>query len=206
MTAVQAMAGQGGWPMSVFLTPDGEPFWAATYLPDAPRHGMPSFRQVLEGIAEAWRSAAARSRHRAAGHVGHRSRRDTRPRRMARRRDRMWRCAGSRRRSTNGGAGSGARRSSRRPLVLGVAPATRPCAGDARRRARWSSRTLDGMASGGIHDHVVGGFARYSTDPAWHVPHFEKMLYDNAQLLTLYTRAWLHTRERPIPRRRVVDR
>ena len=55
MTAVQAMAGQGGWPMSVFLTPDGHPFWAATYLPDTPRHGMPSFRQVLEGIAEAWR-------------------------------------------------------------------------------------------------------------------------------------------------------
>ena len=164
---------------------------------------MPSFRQVLAGIADAWADAARPTwRSRAVTSptaieqaiVG--SRADADVRRDRRRRIRR-RCVA---RSTSAGAGSAARRSSR----------SRWCwSGCLRQRVRGRSRarcemvdvTLDRMAAGGMHDQVGGGFARYSTDRAWHVPHFEKMLSDNAQLLQLYTDAWLVTARRAIPRR-----
>ena len=192
MTAVQAMSGQGGWPMSVFLTPSGEPFWAATYLPDAPRHGMPSFRQVLEGLSDAWRTRRGEIEEQGAAVTsaigrattqtaqdGTAPRPDVALRGLAQAFDERW-----------GGFG-GAPKFPQTPVLEWLL--RRAVRGDADAE-RMIVRTLDGMASGGIRDHVVGGFARYSTDAAWHVPHFEKMLYDNAQLLTVYTRAWLHTR------------
>jgi uncharacterized protein YyaL (SSP411 family) len=191
MTAVQAMTGQGGWPMSVFLTPQGEPFWAATYLPDSPRHGMPSFGQVLEGLAEAWASrrgdilqqgatvTAAIERTTNATATGPAPDPAIALEHLASAFDERW-----------GGFG-GAPKFPQVPVLEWLL--RRAVRGDARAE-RMVVRTLEAMANGGIHDQVAGGFARYSTDVEWHVPHFEKMLYDNAQLLTLYTRAWLHTR------------
>jgi uncharacterized protein YyaL (SSP411 family) len=197
MDAVQAMTGSGGWPMSVFLTPDGQPFYAGTYFPDSPRHGMPSFRQVLDGIAETWSDRR--------GDVTDQASRVT---------DAIGRAAGA-----GGGdpidAGRIAERTSSALATLrrtfderwggfGGAPKfpqssvlrwllDRAARGDADAEAMLT-RTLDAMADGGIHDHVGGGFARYSTDAMWHVPHFEKMLYDNAQLLGVYAHAAVVTR------------
>ncbi len=193
MTAVQAMAGQGGWPMSVFLTPNGHPFWAATYLPDTPRHGMPSFRQVLEGIAEAWRERRDEVVAQSASVTAAIDRATSSPanpgpvpspeaavQHLREAFDERW-----------GGFG-GAPKFPQTPVLEWLL--RRTVRGDALAE-HMLVRTLDGMAGGGIHDQITGGFARYSTDAAWHVPHFEKMLYDNAQLLTLFTRTWLHTRE-----------
>jgi uncharacterized protein YyaL (SSP411 family) len=192
MTAVQAMTGQGGWPMSVFLTPDGQPFWAATYLPDRPRHGMPSFRQVLEGIADAWESRRTEIAEQASA--------------VTAAIDRAGIAAMGAAGAPDPSAGVRVLRDAFDPAWGGFGGAPKfpnaPVLEWLLRRAvrgdddaeRMVVTTLERLANGGIHDHVAGGFARYSTDREWHVPHFEKMLYDNAQLLTLFTRAWLHTR------------
>jgi uncharacterized protein YyaL (SSP411 family) len=193
MTAVQAMTGQGGWPMSLFLTSEGDPFWAATYLPDTPRHGMPSFRQVLEGVAEAWndRREEVVTQGVSVTHAIERATSSNPPpgpapsaadamRRLRETFDERW-----------GGFG-GAPKFPQTPVLEWLL--RRSVRGDDAAEDMLR-RTLEGMANGGIHDQIAGGFARYSTDAAWHVPHFEKMLYDNAQLLTLYTRAWLHLRQ-----------
>jgi uncharacterized protein YyaL (SSP411 family) len=195
MDAVQSMTGQGGWPLSAFLTPDGRPFFAGTYFPKEPAHGMPSFRQVLEGIAEAWRD-----------------RRDDVVRQGARVVDAISRASsvtGSSepltdeipkqafaelRRSfdeTWGGFGTAPKFPQPMTLEFLLRMAVRGTP-DA---LPMLTTTLDGMASGGMYDQLGGGFARYSTDRAWRVPHFEKMLYDNAQLARLYTRAWQVTPE-----------
>jgi uncharacterized protein len=195
MDAVQSMTGQGGWPLSAFLTPEGKPFFAGTYFPKEPGHGMPSFRQVLEGIVEAWRE-----------------RRDDVDRQGARVVDAIARSASlvasgepltdeistqalaELRRSfdeTWGGFGSAPKFPQPTTLAFLLRMALRG-APDAERMVR---TTLDRMTAGGMYDQLGGGFARYSTDAAWHVPHFEKMLYDNAQLAQLYTRAWLFTRD-----------
>ncbi|MGI8479855.1 MAG: thioredoxin domain-containing protein [Gaiellaceae bacterium] len=195
MDAAQSMTGQGGWPLSVFLTPDGTPFFAGTYFPKESAHGMPSFRQVLEGVAEAWR--------------------DRRPdleeqgRRVLDAISRVGSLEGSRepltedieqqafsalRRSfdeTRGGFGSAPKFPQPMTLEFVLRMVVR---GTPDSRAILTA-TLDRMAAGGIYDQIGGGFSRYSTDASWHVPHFEKMLYDNAQLAQLYTRAWLVTGE-----------
>ena len=195
MDAVQAMTGAGGWPMSVFLTPDGRPFYAGTYFPDEPRHGLPAFRQVLEGIADAWSSrrdevevqgarvteAIARAGQLAASSepLGDAIAQDA----FARLRpsfDARW-----------GGFGGAPKFPQPMTLEFLIRRAQRG-APDA---LEMLVVTLDRMAGGGMFDQVGGGFARYSTDGAWHVPHFEKMLYDNAQLAQLYTHAWLVTRD-----------
>jgi hypothetical protein len=193
MDAVQAMTGSGGWPMSVFLTPDGEPFYAGTYFPDRPRHGMPSFRQVLEGITDAWatrRGEVVVQADRVTAAIG-RAIGDA-PAATAGPADADRAFADLRNRFDPTRGGFGAAPKFPQPMVL-----------------EWLLRqslrgrvdalemvviTLDRMADGGIHDQIGGGFARYSTDAAWHVPHFEKLLSDNAQLLQLYTHAWLVTR------------
>ena len=186
MDAVQAMTGSGGWPMSVFLTPERRPFYAATYLPDTPRYGMPSFRQVLDGIRVAWTPAGTRSRAGRPGHQYHRARdtpgggafrmdgsrgRGDRPSRADRGFDPRW-----------GGFGG----APKFPQPTVIEWLLRRAARGDDDALSMATRTLDRMAWGGIHDQVDGGFFRYSTDAAWHVPHFEKMLYDNAQLLQVY--------------------
>ncbi|MEX0983735.1 MAG: thioredoxin domain-containing protein [Actinomycetota bacterium] len=196
MDAVQAMnRGQGGWPMSVFCTPQGEPFFAGTYFPDEPRHGMPSFRQVLDGIADAWRDR--RDEIARTGSAVTRTLRDiaTSPASgdplgeeiprgalaaLARSFDATW-------------GGFGGAPKFPQPMVLEFL--LRQAVRSEPRALDMAVLTLDRMAAGGMHDQVGGGFARYSTDARWHVPHFEKMLSDNAQLALVYTHAWLLTRE-----------
>ena len=166
MQATTAMTGQGGWPMTVLLTPDGEPFFAGTYFPDRPRHGQPAFRQVLEALSEAWRTRRDEVTKVAADVVaatcaGHRPLAGEEPIDA----DVLAAAVGlaRRRRSTARPAGSGARRSSRRRWCWSScsgtqrAPATPNASGMA-------DRTLRAMARGGLYDQLGGGFARYSVD------------------------------------------
>jgi uncharacterized protein YyaL (SSP411 family) len=195
MDAVQAMTGSGGWPMSVFLTPAGRPFYAGTYFPDTARYGMPSFRQVLAAISEAW------SQRRAEVEAQGEEIADAIARAAATTPDivpaiddalahRAFAALSSSFDQTWGGFGPAPKFP--QPIVLTWLLRQHVRGKDG--ALEMVTRTLDRMASGGIHDQLGGGFARYSTDARWHVPHFEKMLTDNALLLELYTRAWLVTR------------
>ena len=192
MAAVQAMTGGGGWPMSVFLTPDGRPFYGGTYFPDEPRHGMPSFRQVLEGVDRAWREERAEVE--AAGgrlvqgliEQGRLAGRRRRPRR----REPPGRGhVGDRGVVRPGNGGWGRAPKFPQPMTIEFLLRRHVATGDARPLAI-ARRSLDAMADGGIHDQLGGGFHRYSTDARWLVPHFEQMLYDNAQLARVYLHAW----------------
>jgi uncharacterized protein len=195
MDAVQSMTGSGGWPLSAFLTPEGRPFFAGTYFPKEPGRGMPSFRQVLAAIDEAWRErrgdveqqgarivealsrgASVRSSEEPLAEELERAALET----LRRSFDERW-----------GGFGG----APKFPQPMTLEFVLRMGVRDADAARTMLTTTLDRMSSGGIHDHLGGGFARYSTDGAWHVPHFEKMLYDNAQLAQLCARAWLVTRD-----------
>ena len=182
MQATTAMTGHGGWPMTCVLDHDGNPFFAGTYFPDQPRHGQPSFRQVLEALVDAWRDPGRRRE--AGGRAAARApaaSRWPRPRRRSGRRRSTPRCSSWPGSTTPSAAASAARRSSRRRWCWSS------CCGTARSRRRaMAAATLEAMARGGIHDQLGGGFARYSVDADWVVPHFEKMLYDNALLLRVY--------------------
>ncbi|HEV8179459.1 MAG TPA: thioredoxin domain-containing protein [Gaiellaceae bacterium] len=189
MDAVVALTGQGGWPLTVFLNPEGEPFFGGTYFPPEPRHGLPSFRQVLRAVADAYRE---------------------RPEDVAAQAEAL---VGALRRSAEA-------QPSREPLTEALlAEAERVLLGQL--DSRWGGfghapkfppasalefllrrgsldavrLTLDGMAAGGMYDLAGGGFHRYSVDKQWLVPHFEKMLYDNALLVPAYLHAWLLTGE-----------
>jgi len=198
MDAVQAMTGQGGWPMSVFLTPDGRPFYGGTYFPDEPRHGIPSFRQLLARIAEVWREQRDEvevTATRIAEHI--RDEQDA-PARLLDALDaepaidsdeRLTAAVAALRSSfdaRNGGWGSAPKFPQSMTIEFLLREHLRTGAAEPRLMAE---KTLDAMAEGGIYDHLGGGFARYSTDATWLVPHFEKMLYDNAQLARVYTHA-----------------
>jgi uncharacterized protein YyaL (SSP411 family) len=184
MDAVQAMTGHGGWPLNAFITPDGVPFYAGTYFPPQPRGGMPSWQQVLAGIAEAWRDRRGEIEQGAAQIL---------PR-------------------LQGAAGIDGRAGELEPAVLdravdrlraiydrehggfGGAPKFPPASVIefllGRGEREMSLHTLRAMANGGMYDQVGGGFARYSVDARWVVPHFEKMLYDNALLARAYLHGW----------------
>jgi uncharacterized protein len=189
MDAVQAMTGSGGWPMTVFLTPEGTPFYAGTYFPKEARHGLPAFTRVLEALAEAWRSER--------DHVSEQGRRvvEAISRGLATREsselltEKMLHDAfDALRRSFDpewGGFGGAPKFPQPMTLEFLLRCHLRGYEG----ALDMVTVTLDRMAAGGIYDQVGGGFHRYSTDARWHVPHFEKMLYDNAQLLLLYARA-----------------
>ncbi|MFE6333871.1 thioredoxin domain-containing protein [Streptomyces sp. NPDC057798] len=194
MEAVQAATGQGGWPMTVFLTPDAEPFYFGTYFPPAPRHGMPSFRQVLEGVQQAWTG----------------------------RRDEVTEVAGKIVRDLAGreisyGDSLAPGEEELAGALLGLTREYDPVRGGfggapkfppsmvveflLRHHARTGSEgtlqmaadTCERMARGGIYDQLGGGFSRYSVDREWTVPHFEKMLYDNALLCRVYAHLWRST-------------
>jgi uncharacterized protein YyaL (SSP411 family) len=196
MEATQALTGHGGWPMTVFTTPDGKPFFCGTYFPPEPRHGMPSFRQLLASVAQTWRERREEVLEAGQRIVTGLAERAELP------------------------AGDGAP-----PTPEALAAAVRGLAttydrahggfGDApkfppsmvleqllRHYARTGDAealgmvegTCEAMARGGMYDQLGGGFARYSVDAAWVVPHFEKMLYDNALLLRAYTHLWRTTR------------
>ena len=232
MTATQALTGSGGWPMSVFCTPDGRPFYAGTYFPPVERHGMPSFRRVVQALGEAWLGEREQVLAQADALVGA-------VRKELRLAESLREGAGGGE-AEGGGDGSAGRGAAAGtgPLLVGrsAAGALDPDAllgrvvaelgagfdpewggygpapkfprptlvelclrqagrggADAGHARQMALRTLDAMAAGGIYDHLVGGFCRYSTDARWLVPHFEKMLTDQALLGRAYLHAWQAT-------------
>ena len=193
MDAAQAMTGHGGWPLTAFLTPEGEPFYAGTYFPDQDRHGMPAFRKVLAAIADVWehrreeaRTQAARIVEAIAGASSLRSSTDPLSDEIPAQAFRSLRAAFDTRWGGFGGAPKFPQPMTLE-FVLRMHLRGEPDALD------MLTISLDRMAEGGMYDQLGGGFHRYSTDATWHVPHFEKMLYDNALLVRLYTHAWLAT-------------
>jgi uncharacterized protein YyaL (SSP411 family) len=205
MEAVQAITGSGGWPMSVFLTPDGRPFYGGTYFPPTDLQGRPSFTTVLAALTDIWddrRDEVEEQADELAQAIARRSVIETQPgarslldgldaggppdlltpavEELEARFDPEW-----------GGFG-GAPKFPQPTLVdLALRQSARLGSGPGAERATvLATRTLDAMAAGGIHDHLGGGFARYATDAEWLVPHFEKMLYDQAGLLRAYLHGW----------------
>jgi hypothetical protein len=190
MEAVVALTGQGGWPMTVFLTPEGEPFYGGTYFPPEGRHGLPSFRDLLHTIATVYRERRDDVTRQAGALVAALRRSGE----LAPSRDPLTE-------SILGEAARGLRSGFDREFGgWGRAPKFPPAATleFLLRRAddealALVTTTLDGMAAGGMYDLVGGGFHRYSVDAEWLVPHFEKMLYDNALLAATYLHGWLVT-------------
>ncbi|MGN6185135.1 MAG: thioredoxin domain-containing protein, partial [Thermoanaerobaculia bacterium] len=197
MQAVQMMTGHGGWPMSMFLTPVGKPFYAGTYFPPAERQGMPSFRRVLEHVAGVFRERRSDVEE-ASNEVQNALSSQLRTRRASDvniDQHALEHAAASIARGydpINGGFGSAPKfpPSMSLDFLMMVAHRTN----DAQLR-EIVVNTLTKMARGGMYDQLGGGFHRYSVDSRWLVPHFEKMLYDNALLARLYTRAWQWTKE-----------
>jgi hypothetical protein len=207
MEAVQAMTGRGGWPMTLFLTPDGRPFFAGTYFPPRDAHGTPGFTTVLDAIDEAWRERRTEVESQADALVAAVSRRVTLPAgllgdsagdavdpggrfpgllaqataELAARYDAAW-------------GGFGPAPKFPQPALLELCLEHGAITGDTASLAMVEG-TLGAMAAGGIYDHLGGGFARYSTDATWTVPHFEKMLYDQAGLVRIYLHAALASGE-----------
>ena len=190
MQATTAMTGQGGWPMTVVLTPDGEPFFAGTYFPDRPRQGQPAFRQILEALSDAWANRRDEVTTVAADVSGHLRSAVALGGDQPLDEDLLSGAVTSLARDFDGvSAGFGTSPKFPPSMVLEflLRHAARTGSPNA---AGMADRTLRAMARGGIYDQLGGGFARYSVDRGWVVPHFEKMLYDNAQLLGLYARWW----------------
>ncbi|HEY8181360.1 MAG TPA: thioredoxin domain-containing protein [Thermoanaerobaculia bacterium] len=194
MQAVQLMTGHGGWPMSVFLTPEGGPFYAGTYFPPDDRHGMPGFKRVLSHVAEAYRSRrtdvqAASEEVRNVINSSLQTKGRVNIERSAL--DRAAASIANNYDEDHGGFGGAPKfpPSMTLDFLMQVADRT-----DIRLYRDIITVTLTKMARGGMYDQVGGGFHRYSTDAHWLVPHFEKMLYDNALLARLYTRAWQWTK------------
>jgi uncharacterized protein len=185
MDAVVSLTGHGGWPMTVFLTPDGEPFFGGTYFPPQPRHGLPSFAQLLTAVADAWRERREEIQ-RDAGAITEQLRRSAEPSReplapalldaavrgLRSGFDPVW-----------GGWGNAPKFPPASALEFLL------------RRGELEpvTKTLDSMALGGMYDLVGGGFHRYAVDREWLIPHFEKMLYDNALLIPAYLHGWVVT-------------
>src|SRR5687768_16212583 len=184
MDAVQAMTGHGGWPLNAFLTPDGVPFYAGTYYPPEPRHGMPSWRMVLDGVARAWdqqRDEIVDGSDRIVAHLQATARieapeADLDAAALDQAVPALRRCYDA----ENGGWGG----APKFPAASTIEFLLR------RGERQMALHTLRRMAGGGMYDQVGGGFARYSVDARWVVPHFEKMLYDNALLARTYLHAF----------------
>ena len=194
MDAVQAMTGHGGWPLTAFLTPDGKPFYAGIYFPDEDRHGMPAFTKVLTAIADTWEHRRDEVEDQGARIVEALARTATLDGSSAELSEPLLEQASRSLRTafdTTWGGFGGAPKFPQ-PMVLEFL-LRRHLRGDPD-ALDMVTITLDRMASGGMYDQLGGGFHRYSTDARWHVPHFEKMLYDNALLARLYVHAWQVTR------------
>ena len=187
MEATQAMTGHGGWPMTVFCTPDGEPFYCGTYFPPQPRHGMPSFAQVLAGVAEAWRDRREQVREVGADVTRRLSSRSTLPSGVAPpTADQLDTAVQVLRQDfdyEHGGFGAAPKFPPSMVLEFLLRHHART---DDEHALQMAELTCERMARGGMYDQLGGGFARYSVDNRWVVPHFEKMLYDNALLLRVY--------------------
>ncbi len=191
MSAVQMLTGHGGWPLTAFLTPDGKPFFGGTYFPPVDRHGLPAFRRVLTGIAQAYRAKSADVEKSVDQLMNGLTRDDhvtaatvipgvdaiiTAADHLARAYD-----------ATHGGIGQAPKFPNTGVLDVFLRAHART---QSARYLDMVTHTLRQMARGGIYDQLGGGFHRYSVDQRWLVPHFEKMLYDNAQLVPLYLSAY----------------
>ncbi|MDJ0950046.1 MAG: thioredoxin domain-containing protein [Alphaproteobacteria bacterium] len=202
--ALALLGEQGGWPLTMFLTPKGEPFWGGTYFPPTPRYGRPGFPQILQRVAEIYAREPDKIQQNAkaliAGLAGISEARSGDgislnattqiAGRLVQEVDRVY-----------GGIGGAPKFP--QPSILELFWRAWLRTGERAFRDA-VTLTLDRMCQGGIYDHLGGGFARYATDPAWLVPHFEKMLYDNAQLIDLLTLVWQDTRE-PVYEMRVRE-
>ncbi|WP_217241304.1 thioredoxin domain-containing protein [Streptomyces sp. AC555_RSS877] len=194
MEAVQAATGQGGWPMTVFLTPDAEPFYFGTYFPPAPRQGMPAFRQVLQGVHSAWADrrdevaevAGKIVRDLAGREISYGDSQAPGEEQLAAALLGLTREYDAQR----GGFGGAPKFPPSMAVEFLLRHHARTGAEGALQMAR---DTCERMARGGIYDQLGGGFARYSVDRDWVVPHFEKMLYDNALLCRVYAHLWRST-------------
>ncbi|MBT2395846.1 thioredoxin domain-containing protein [Streptomyces sp. ISL-100] len=194
MEAVQAATGQGGWPMTVFLTADAAPFYFGTYFPPEPRHGMPSFRQVLEGVSAAWtgrREEVTEVAGKIVRDLGERSLSYGAPELPGEEELAQALLALTRDYdATRAGFGGAPKFPPSMVLEFLLRHYARTGSEGALQMA---SDTCEAMARGGIYDQLAGGFARYSVDREWVVPHFEKMLYDNALLCRVYAHLWRAT-------------
>jgi uncharacterized protein YyaL (SSP411 family) len=196
MNAVQMLTGRGGWPMTMFLTPEGKPFYGGTYFPPEDRQGMPGLPRILQGVVQAYRERPADVEKSIAQILDtlHRmsesqpSDKDFAPGIIAESCEKIARAYDS----ENGGLGQAPKFPN--PGVYELFLRHYAESGD-ERYLTMVTHALSKMAQGGIYDHVGGGFHRYSVDAKWLVPHFEKMLYDNAQLLRIYSQAYVITRE-----------
>ncbi len=190
MDAVQAMTGSGGWPLTAFLTTDGRPFFAGTYFPNEDRHGLPSFRKVLAAIADVWEHRRAEAETQSAkvteaiertGRLGASAEPLT---------EEVLRAAFDGLRAAFDPRWGGFGRAPKFPQPMTLEFCLRMHLRGTPDALELVTTTLDRMAGGGMFDQLGGGFHRYSTDERWLVPHFEKMLYDNALLIRLYVHAW----------------
>ncbi|MDN5895773.1 MAG: thioredoxin domain-containing protein, partial [Nocardioides sp.] len=187
MSATQAMTGQGGWPMTCVLDHEGVPFFAGTYFPNEPRHGMASFRQVLEALSQAWTERGDDVR-KASDQIREHLRAQGAPAAGSITEDTLERAVHTLTGefdASNGGFGGAPKFPP--SMVLEFLLRRHRRTDDVATRQMLDASCI-AMARGGIYDQIGGGFARYSVDAGWVVPHFEKMLYDNAQLLGLYAR------------------
>ena len=190
MKAVQAMTGSGGWPMTVFLTPDGVPYYGGTYFPPISRHGIPSFKQVLQAAADAYRNRKEKiletgshliealtrvSSGSTSGSVSEETQ------------ESAYRALSNQYDAVHGGFGRAPKFP--QPVTLEFLMRYHVRTGDPA-ALKMAVHTLSQMAAGGMRDHLAGGFHRYSVDSRWLVPHFEKMLYDNALLTRVYLQAY----------------
>ena len=196
MNAVQLLTGRGGWPMTMFLTPDGKPFYGGTYFPPEDRQGMPGFPKILLGVSQAYRERSA-DVEKSVGEIlaalqrmseTHQSDKDFSPDIIAASCEKISRAYDS----DNGGLGQAPKFPNAGVYELFLRNFYRS---KNERYLEMIVHTLTKMAQGGIYDHLGGGFHRYSVDAKWLVPHFEKMLYDNAQLLGIYGHAYAITGE-----------
>ncbi|MBI3634909.1 MAG: thioredoxin domain-containing protein [Candidatus Rokubacteria bacterium] len=192
MQAVQSLTGHGGWPMTVFLTPEGAPFYGGTYFPPEDRHGIPAFPRLLQALAEAWRTQRGevlQSSQKIAESLGREgalraSSQLLSPDVLVH----AWEGIAGQCDERQGGLGGAPKFP--QPMIWEFVLRFWKRTGTPR-AADMVKTTLTRMARGGIYDQLGGGFHRYSVDDRWRVPHFEKMLYDNAQLASLYLHAWL---------------
>ena len=194
MAAVQAMTGHGGWPMTVFLAPDGRPFYGGTYFPNDDRGGMPAFPRVLQAVADAYHNRKSEVLSNSSAVMGAIEAQSA-PRKNATPLDRAVIDNAAEHLAEQFDAehgGFGIQPKFPQPMNYELLLRHWHATGD-RRSLDMVTLTLEQMARGGIYDQLGGGFARYSTDTFWLVPHFEKMLYDNALLMPLYLHAWQAT-------------
>ena len=206
MDAVTAISGSGGWPLNVFVTPDKEPFYGGTYFPPAPAYHRPSWLQVLYRMAELWheqRPEVARQSRQLTDHIRQAARFSVADQTSPYTIDDCALIAQDmlRRADRDKGGFSGAPKFPF-SMVISFLIGQYTYTGDEAALAQ-ALRSLDAMADGGIYDQLGGGFARYSTDAQWLAPHFEKMLYDNALLLSSYAEAWQATKD--VRYRKVIE-